>query len=80
MWTHENRPNEISTPFLGSVTKEHLGQCTWTFLHTLAAQYPERPTRRQKHDTRQLVSVLPGVPTVRIKMSWLYLTVSLLCR
>lgn len=39
----------------GGSSKEHLGQSTWTFLHTLAAQYPEQPTRSQKKDTTQLV-------------------------
>ncbi|KAK8316556.1 hypothetical protein V6Z11_A13G048600 [Gossypium hirsutum] len=40
------------------VTKEELGRATWTFLHTLAAQYPERPTRQQKKDVKQLMSIL----------------------
>ena len=35
--------------------KEELGTATWTFLHTLAAQYPERPTKRQRNDTSSLV-------------------------
>ncbi|KAI8532677.1 hypothetical protein RHMOL_Rhmol11G0232000 [Rhododendron molle] len=46
-------PNEgkSATP----VTKEELGRATWTFLHTLAAQYPDNPTRQQKKDVKQLV-------------------------
>ncbi|KAK5770553.1 FAD-linked sulfhydryl oxidase ERV1 -like protein [Gossypium arboreum] len=40
------------------VTKEELGRATWTFLHTLAAQYPERPTRQQTKDVKQLMSIL----------------------
>ncbi|KAG6761316.1 hypothetical protein POTOM_034530 [Populus tomentosa] len=36
------------------VTKEELGRATWTFLHTLAAQYPEHPTRQQKKDVKEL--------------------------
>ncbi|KAL4355290.1 hypothetical protein GQ457_06G002910 [Hibiscus cannabinus] len=39
------------------VTKEELGRATWTFLHTLAAQYPENPTRQQK-DVKELMSIL----------------------
>jgi FAD-linked sulfhydryl oxidase len=40
----------------GAVTREEVGRATWTFLHTLAAQYPERPTRQQQRDARNLVS------------------------
>ncbi|XP_022745296.1 FAD-linked sulfhydryl oxidase ERV1 [Durio zibethinus] len=40
------------------VTKEELGRATWTFLHTLTAQYPENPTRQQKKDVKELMSIL----------------------
>ncbi|KAF3435533.1 hypothetical protein FNV43_RR22622 [Rhamnella rubrinervis] len=40
------------------VTKEDLGRATWTFLHTLAAQYPDNPTRQQKKDVKELMSIL----------------------
>ncbi|CAI0470465.1 unnamed protein product [Linum tenue] len=40
------------------VTKEDLGRATWTFLHTLAAQYPENPTRQQKKDVKELMAIL----------------------
>ncbi|KAF8072769.1 DPP7 [Scenedesmus sp. PABB004] len=40
------------------VTKEELGRATWTFLHTLAAQFPERPTRQQQRDARDLIGCL----------------------
>lgn len=39
----------------GPITKEDLGRATWTLLHTLAAQYPENPTRRQQKDVKALV-------------------------
>ncbi|KAL1192578.1 FAD-linked sulfhydryl oxidase ERV1 [Cardamine amara subsp. amara] len=42
----------------GPVTKEELGKATWTFLHTLAAQYPEKPTRQQKKDVKELMAIL----------------------
>ncbi|CAA0282714.1 FAD-linked sulfhydryl oxidase ERV1 [Arabidopsis thaliana] len=42
----------------GPVTKEDLGRATWTFLHTLAAQYPEKPTRQQKKDVKELMTIL----------------------
>ncbi|KAJ6310425.1 hypothetical protein OIU76_015198 [Salix suchowensis] len=40
------------------LTKEELGRATWTFLHTLAAQYPEHPTRQQKKDVKELMTIL----------------------
>ncbi|XWS62989.1 hypothetical protein CRYUN_Cryun06bG0058200 [Craigia yunnanensis] len=43
------------------VTKEELGRATWTFLHTLAAQYPENPTMQQKKDVKELMSILSRV-------------------
>ncbi|XP_065869841.1 FAD-linked sulfhydryl oxidase ERV1 [Euphorbia lathyris] len=42
----------------GPVTKEDLGRATWTFLHTLAAQYPENPTRQQKKDVKELMAIM----------------------
>jgi hypothetical protein len=43
------------------VTKEDLGRATWTFLHTLAAQFPEHPTRQQQRDARQLIDSLTRI-------------------
>lgn len=40
------------------VGKEELGRATWTFLHTLAAQYPDNPTRQQKKDVKELMAIL----------------------
>ncbi|XP_026393478.1 FAD-linked sulfhydryl oxidase ERV1-like isoform X2 [Papaver somniferum] len=40
------------------VTKEELGRSTWTMLHTLAAQFPDRPTRQQKKDVKELMAIL----------------------
>ncbi|XP_073146994.1 FAD-linked sulfhydryl oxidase ERV1 [Henckelia pumila] len=42
----------------GPTTREDLGRATWTFLHTLAAQYPEKPTRQQKKDVKELMAIL----------------------
>ncbi|KAK7405714.1 hypothetical protein VNO78_07322 [Psophocarpus tetragonolobus] len=41
-----------------TVPKEELGRATWTFLHTLAAQYPDNPTRQQKKDVKELVQII----------------------
>lgn len=42
----------------GAVTKEELGRATWTFLHTLAAQFPDQPTRQQQRDVKELMSIM----------------------
>ncbi|CAH8283255.1 unnamed protein product [Eruca vesicaria subsp. sativa] len=48
----------LKDKYVGPVTKEDLGRATWTFLHTLAAQYPEKPTRQQKKDVKELMGIL----------------------
>ena len=45
-------------PAGGLTSKEEVGRATWTFLHTLAAQYPDHPTRQQRRDARTLIDVL----------------------
>ena len=42
-------------------TREEVGRATWLLLHTLAAQLPERPSRRQRADVRALVDALTRV-------------------
>lgn len=39
-------------------SREDLGRATWVFLHTLAAQFPEEPTKRQERDARELISIM----------------------
>ena len=41
-----------------TTTKEDLGTATWVFLHTLAAQYPDRPSPRQKRDAKNLIDIM----------------------
>ena len=41
--------------FSQRVTREELGGCTWTLLHTLASTFPDDPTRRQRNDVKHLV-------------------------
>lgn len=40
------------------VTREELGRSTWLFLHTLAAQYPEAPSRQHQKDVNNLFDIL----------------------
>jgi hypothetical protein len=46
----------IASAPVGGVTREELGRATWTLLHATAAQFPEKPTRRQQRDARKLVT------------------------
>ncbi|KAM7263565.1 hypothetical protein ACFE04_001248 [Oxalis oulophora] len=52
--THILHKEKSSPP----IAKEELGRATWTFLHTLAAQYPDKPTRQQKKDVKELMAIL----------------------
>ncbi len=40
------KPSEDASPL--RVSREELGRFTWTFLHSIAAAYPEEPTEKQK--------------------------------
>ncbi|KAG8954174.1 hypothetical protein FRC04_000395 [Tulasnella sp. 424] len=40
---------------------EDLGRATWTFLHTTAAYYPEKPTPTQRSDMLNLLKALPNL-------------------
>lgn len=38
--------------------KEEVGRATWTLLHTMAAQYPHKPSRKQQKDVRTFIDCL----------------------
>uniref|UniRef100_A0A1D1XWU7 Sulfhydryl oxidase n=1 Tax=Anthurium amnicola TaxID=1678845 RepID=A0A1D1XWU7_9ARAE len=44
----------VKSKFTVPLTKEELGRATWTLLHTIAAQYPDHPSRQQKRDAKDL--------------------------
>ncbi|KAL0422518.1 UNVERIFIED_CONTAM: FAD-linked sulfhydryl oxidase ERV1 [Sesamum latifolium] len=54
----------------GPTTKEELGRATWTFLHTLAAQYPDKPTRQQRKDVKELLSVFDSLKLRFLLIIW----------
>ena len=39
------------------VDREELGRATWTFLHTMAAYYPDHPSGEQKKEMTQFVGL-----------------------
>uniref|UniRef100_A0A0D9VQZ3 Sulfhydryl oxidase n=1 Tax=Leersia perrieri TaxID=77586 RepID=A0A0D9VQZ3_9ORYZ len=40
------------------LTKEEVGRATWMLLHTIAAQFPDEPTRQQKRDAKELMAII----------------------
>eukprot|EP00743_Colponemidia_sp_Colp-15_P011395 GILK01012705.1.p1 GENE.GILK01012705.1~~GILK01012705.1.p1 ORF type:complete len:196 (-),score=18.52 GILK01012705.1:281-835(-) len=53
---HEPRtlPHEACPP-----DREELGKSTWTFLHTMAAYFPERPSDSEKDRARTFMTAFP---------------------
>ncbi|KAJ4966888.1 hypothetical protein NE237_018737 [Protea cynaroides] len=43
------------------LTKEELGRATWTLLHTIAAQFPDHPTKQQRRDVKELMAILSRI-------------------
>lgn len=41
--------------------KDEIGRATWTFLHTTAAYYPEKPTPNQRVNMLSLLHALPSL-------------------
>jgi hypothetical protein len=50
-----------STSEDSEVRKAELGRATWTLLHMMAAQYPERPSRQQQRDAAAFINTLARV-------------------
>ncbi|GIL83190.1 hypothetical protein Vretimale_11420 [Volvox reticuliferus] len=53
--------NTATAVAAAAAAKAEVGRATWTLLHTLAAQFPDRPTRRQQRDARTLVDCLTRI-------------------
>ncbi|KAK9077214.1 hypothetical protein SSX86_005550 [Deinandra increscens subsp. villosa] len=52
---------DLNAKQAGPVSREELGRATWTFIHTLGAQYPEKPTRQQKKDVKELMAIISRI-------------------
>ncbi|KAK1359001.1 Sulfhydryl oxidase [Heracleum sosnowskyi] len=57
----ESSQSHFKTNNAQPVSKEELGRATWTFLHTLGAQFPDKPTRQQKKDVKELMAILSRI-------------------
>lgn len=57
---HNSRASS-STATPSAAAKAEVGRATWTLLHTLAAQLPDRPSRRQQRDVRALIDLLTRI-------------------
>lgn len=56
-------PPVAAVPSGGRISKEAVGRASWTFLHALAAQYPDLPSRQQRRDVENLVRFFIGGAT-----------------
>lgn len=49
--------DKIKKPKECPLDRIELGQNTWSFLHTMAAYYPDHPTETQKTDMKQFINL-----------------------
>ncbi|GBG80567.1 hypothetical protein CBR_g31027 [Chara braunii] len=56
-----DRSGAMRQGYGGAVSLAELGRCTWVFLHTLATQFPENPTKQQQRDAKELMMILTRI-------------------
>ncbi|PIL25322.1 hypothetical protein GSI_13211 [Ganoderma sinense ZZ0214-1] len=58
-FSQQQEPDEPVRPANCPPDVEELGRATWTFLHTTAAYFPEKPTQAQRVNMLSLLRALP---------------------
>jgi FAD-linked sulfhydryl oxidase len=65
---------------ISTVTKEDLGRATWLLLHTIAAQFPARPSKQQRKDVAALVRLTCILDSSAVSNGGCLVTEYTLCR
>eukprot|EP00850_Spirogloea_muscicola_P005213 SM000023S07669 [mRNA] locus=s23:771645:773447:- [translate_table: standard] len=58
---HDELDYDFSAGLAHSQAREELGVATWTLLHTLAAQFPDKPTKQQQRDVKDLMGLMTRI-------------------